>query len=72
VRVLQAQRARGVRGDAASASGTVRPNSVQAMFAISSRLRAGEVPGLWSVATAMDTPAARSAAMGGRCVSRSV
>ena len=43
----------------ASASGTVRRNSVQAMLSISSRLSAGEVPGLWSVDTAIGTPAAR-------------
>jgi hypothetical protein len=55
-----------------SASGTVRPNSVQAMLAISSRLRQGELPGLWSVATASGTPAARRPSMGGRWVSRSV
>ena len=56
----------------ASASGTVSRNSVQAMLAMSRRLSAGEVPGLWSVETAMGTPASRSAWMGGSCVSRSV
>ena len=56
----------------ASASGTVRRNRVQAMLIISSRLSAGEVPGLWSVETAIGTPAARSASTGGRWVSRSV
>ena len=56
----------------ASASATVSLNSVQTMLIISSRLSAGEVPGLWSVLMAIGTPALRSAAMGGRCVSRSV
>ena len=56
----------------ASASGTVMRNKVQAMLTMSSRLNAGEVPGLWSVDTAMGTPAARSAAIGGMWVSRKV
>ena len=47
-------------------------NKVQAMLTMSNRLKAGEVPGLWSVDTAMGTPASRRAAMGGMCVSRSV
>ena len=45
----------------AKASGTVRRNRVQAMLAISNRLKVGEVPGLWSVDTARGTPASRSA-----------
>ena len=46
--------------------------SVQAMFMAKGRLAMGEEPGLKSVATAIGTPAARKAAMGGLCVSRSV
>ena len=55
----------------ASASSGVRRNSVHAMFSISSSDVAGEVPGLQSVATAIGTPWARIAAIGGSCVSRS-
>ena len=40
------------------------------MFSISSIEVTGEVPGLQSVAIAIGTPAARSAAMGGKRVSR--
>ena len=54
--VVQTQRARGMRRDA--------------MFSISSRLRQGDDPGLWSVAMAIGTPASRSAATGGSFVSR--
>ena len=42
----------------------------QAMFNINSKDKPGEEPGLWSLAMAMGTPAARSAATGGRWVSR--
>ena len=42
------------------------------MFIASSSEVIGEDPGLQSVATAIGTPAARSAATGGACVSRSV
>src|SRR6218665_822390 len=55
----------------ASASDRLRWNRVQAIWAISSRLSAGELPGLWSVATAIGTPAARRASIGGgRCPRR--
>jgi hypothetical protein len=55
-----------------TASSGVSRKKVQAMWADSSSDRPGEVPGLWSVATAMGTPASRSAAMGGSFVSRSM
>jgi hypothetical protein len=56
----------------ARASGTVKRNKVQAILIINSKLKEGEVPGLWSVDTAMGTPADRSAAIGGMWVSRKV
>jgi hypothetical protein len=43
---------------------------VQARFIAASSDGMGEVPGLQSVATAIGTPAARSAEMGGSRVSR--
>ena len=55
----------------ASASSGVRRNSVQPMFRMSSSEEIGEVPGLQSVASAIGTPARRSASTGGRRVSRS-
>jgi hypothetical protein len=45
-------------------------NRVAAMFIASSGEVSGEVPGLQSVATAIGTPARRSASTGGRRVSR--
>ena len=51
-------------------SGTVMRNSVAAMFMTSKGDVRGEVPGLQSVASAMGTPAARSASTGGNRVSR--
>ena len=51
-------------------SSTVRRNRVAPMFIASSGLVSGEVPGLLSVASASGTPHARSAAIGGRVVSR--
>mmetsp|Transcript_6416 Transcript_6416/g.26285 ORF Transcript_6416/g.26285 Transcript_6416/m.26285 type:complete len:340 (+) Transcript_6416:972-1991(+) len=53
------------------ASSGVRRNSTQAMLSISSGDSVGDVPGLWSVASASGTPASRSAAIGGSWVSRS-
>ena len=53
-----------------SASSGVSRNSVQAMFSISSGESVGDEPGLWSVAIAIGTPAARKAATGGSRVSR--
>ena len=50
----------------ASASSGVRPNSVQAMFSISSSEPTGALPGLLSLATAIGTLFSRSAATGGR------
>ncbi len=51
-------------------SSTVSRNSVAPMFIASSSEVIGEVPGLQSVASAIGTPAARSAATGGSLVSR--
>src|SRR5579872_4632673 len=48
-----------------SASSGVSPKLVQAMFSAISGERTGDVPGLQSVAIAMDTPAWRRAATGG-------
>ena len=45
-------------------------NSVAARFIVISSDVRGEVPGLQSVAIAIGTPAGRSAAIGGSCVSR--
>ena len=42
------------------------------MFSMSVGMTSGDVPGLASVATAVGTPASRSAAMGGNCVLPSV
>ena len=42
------------------------------MFIISSGDNVGDEPGLWSVASAIGTPASRSAATGGNCVSQKV
>ena len=53
-----------------NASSGVSRNSVHAMFSISSGESVGDEPGLWSVAIAIGTPAARSAATGGSRVSR--
>ena len=55
----------------ASASSGVSRNSVQAKFSISTSEPTGEVPGLQSVAIAIGTRSARSAAIGGTRVSRS-
>ena len=49
---------------------TVIRNRVAAMFITSSGEVIGEVPGLQSVASAIRTPAARSASIGGSLVSR--
>ena len=43
---------------------------MQAKFIINGSDVEGDVPGLQSVATAMGTPCARNAAIGGTCVSR--
>ena len=63
-------RARRSRVTPRSASSGVRRNSVQAMLSISSSDSVGDEPGLWSVAIAIGTPAARSACTGGSWVSR--
>ena len=69
--VGQAERARAVcTVTPRSASSGVRRNSVQAMLSISSSESVGDEPGLWSVAIAIGTPAARSASTGGSFVSR--
>ena len=53
-----------------NASTTVIRNNVAAMFRTSNGDVSGDVPGLQSVASAIGTPAARNAAIGGSTVSR--
>jgi hypothetical protein len=60
---------RSVVAPAKASCGVIR-NIVQAMFIVSSKEVSGEVPGLQSVATAIGTPALRSAWIGGSLVSR--
>jgi hypothetical protein len=59
--VVQAQRARAVHGDAAQRLFGRHAEEVQAMFSISSSDSPGDEPGLWSLASAIGTPASRSA-----------
>ena len=61
---------RGAHDDAQALADEALRLSLIHILSISNSDSAGEEPGLWSLATAMGTPAARSAATGGKWVSR--
>ena len=68
--IVAAQCARRMARDPGKGFGRRQAESVHARLSISGSEVAGEVPGLQSDAMAIGTPCARSAAIGGSCVSR--